>query len=304
MIEVYAYDPAPWQRFFRSLGFQALPTGQSTRMHGGGTAVMITPPLTAGSPVAQWIERHGGPGCAGVWIPAPDLLAATDAAEAAGCERVGAHAVSIAGAEYNFTGPFTANKGPFQCLDHVAHAVAADEMDGVAALYQKGFGASWEPMPDLTVGTEVLHSGVIRLAGLTVTLVAPGGYAGHLAGFLDANRGPGIQHAAFRVPDIVSTVLETSVAGAQYLHTPGSYYDALPGWLGYTPDDIYDLRATGVLQDRDELGSIRQIFTMAPVGGRPFFTELIQRDGGTGFGRNNIRALYEAKAQDHEGAAK
>ena len=46
--------------------------------------------------------------------------------------------------------------------------------------------------------------------------------------------------------------------------------------------------------DKDENGYLLQIFTK-PLQTRPtFFCELIQRQGATGFGKNNIMALFKA----------
>jgi len=83
-------------------------------------------------------------------------------------------------------------------------------------------------------------------------------------------------------------------AGVEFLATPGSYYDALPGWVGETRVPVDTLRELGILADRDEDGYLLQIFTR-PVQDRPtVFFELIERHGSLGFGKGNFKALFEA----------
>jgi 4-hydroxyphenylpyruvate dioxygenase len=49
---------------------------------------------------------------------------------------------------------------------------------------------------------------------------------------------------------------------------------------------------TDVLEDRDDKGTLLQIFSK-PVWGGMFF-EFIQRNGCEGFGNGNVQTLYEA----------
>lgn len=63
-------------------------------------------------------------------------------------------------------------------------------------------------------------------------------------------------------------------------------------------EEINDLRATHVLADRDEDGYLLQLFTRSPYERNTLFYKLIQRPRLTGFGRANIRALYEVVERD------
>jgi hypothetical protein len=54
------------------------------------------------------------------------------------------------------------------------------------------------------------------------------------------------------------------------------------------------LRRNGILVDADERGLLYQIFTRPITERDTFFFEFIQRAGATGFGANNVRALYDA----------
>ena len=117
--------------------------------------------------------------------------------------------------------------------------------------------------------------------------------------------GPGVQHAAFGVRDILSSVRELRERDVEFLHTPANYYDSAPARLAASgvdsiDEDYADLAATGVLVDGEEGKYLLQIFMKEaaqlydqPQAG-PFFVELIQRKGDRGFGGGNFRALFES----------
>lgn len=127
--------------------------------------------------------------------------------------------------------------------------------------------------------------------------------------YLDDFGGPGVQHAAFGVRDIIESVRGLREAGIEFLNTPSNYYDAAPGRLAEQGvpkiDEDYDtLRETGILIDGKEEKYLLQIFMKEaallyeqPKAG-PFFVELIQRKGDRGFGGGNFRALFESIERD------
>jgi 4-hydroxyphenylpyruvate dioxygenase len=134
--------------------------------------------------------------------------------------------------------------------------------------------------------------------------------------FRDDHGGDGVQHAAFSTPDLVRTVAALVEAGAQFLSTPGPYYDAMAGRLercgvGTIDEDIETLRKLGILVDGDKPGKyLLQIFfnDMASIQGDrragPFFFELIQRKGDQGFGYGNFRALFESIERNQAAAGR
>ena len=66
---------------------------------------------------------------------------------------------------------------------------------------------------------------------------------------------------------------------------------------------VEELKARGILVDRDEDGYLLQIFTK-PLGDRPtVFFEIIERHGSLGFGIGNFKALFESieREQDKRG---
>lgn len=124
--------------------------------------------------------------------------------------------------------------------------------------------------------------------------------------FAEEHRGPGVQHIALHVEDILSTVRGLRTTNVDFMPTPGTYYDLLPKriellGIGSIDEDIEVLRGLEVLVDGEGPGQyMLQIFLkeMAALFGDttagPFFFEVIQRKGDRGFGAGNFRALFES----------
>jgi len=123
--------------------------------------------------------------------------------------------------------------------------------------------------------------------------------------FVEDNRGPGVQHTALTIADIVGTVRAMRGAGLAFMPTPQTYYDALPERLdeaGITLDEpIPTLAENEILVDGEGPGKyLLQIFgqdlahTFGDPSAGPFFVEIIQRKGDRGFGGGNFRALFES----------
>ncbi len=134
--------------------------------------------------------------------------------------------------------------------------------------------------------------------------------------FCEELRGPGVQHLAIAVADIIQCVRQLRARGVEFMPTPAAYYDALPERLrklgvGTIDEDLEVLRELSVLVDGDGPGSyLLQIFLKESSGlyhegaAGPFFYEIIQRKGDRGFGGGNFRALFESieRAQQRERA--
>ena len=118
--------------------------------------------------------------------------------------------------------------------------------------------------------------------------------------YLEFYEGPGAQHLAVATRDIVGTVAELRKRGVEFLNIPDAYYDEVPARVPEVADMLSDLRAQGILVDRDDDGYLLQIFTK-PVGDRPtIFFEIIERHGARGFGEGNFKALFEAIEREQE----
>lgn len=132
--------------------------------------------------------------------------------------------------------------------------------------------------------------------------------------FHEENRGDGVQHVALHVRDILSCVRGLRARGVEFMPTPSSYYELLPERLrslgiGRLDEDIAELAELGVLVDGDgESSYLLQIFLKDSAGlygdpeAGPFFYEIIQRKGDTGFGAGNFRALFESIEREQLGS--
>jgi 4-hydroxymandelate synthase len=183
-------------------------------------------------------------------------------------------------------------------LDHVAVCVNGGTLAAVADFYTDGFGLARYSSEYTEVGDQAMDSVVVRSAagGITFTLLEPdlAKSPGQLDSFLTRNGGPGVQHLAFGVDDIIAAVHQFTGRGIGFLRTPGTYYDMLAGRLPGIQAEIAGLREANVLADSDEFGYLLQIFSRSPYERNTLFYELVQRRGARGFGGANIRALYEA----------
>jgi 4-hydroxyphenylpyruvate dioxygenase len=124
--------------------------------------------------------------------------------------------------------------------------------------------------------------------------------------FCEDNRGDGVQHVALGVRDIVHTVRGLRARGVELMPAPPDYYRRLPEHLaelgiGQIREDLEELEDLGILVDGSGPDSyLLQIFLKEAAAQQrraaagPFFFEIIQRHGDTGFGAGNFRALFDS----------
>jgi 4-hydroxyphenylpyruvate dioxygenase len=124
--------------------------------------------------------------------------------------------------------------------------------------------------------------------------------------FCEDHRGDGVQHVALATRDIVHAVRELRARGVGMMPTPHSYYERLPTRLGdigvgRIQEDLAALEELEILVDGSGPNAyLLQIFLRDFAGlyaardAGPFFFEIIQRKGDTGFGAGNFRALFES----------
>ncbi|EFC45745.1 4-hydroxyphenylpyruvate dioxygenase [Naegleria gruberi] len=129
--------------------------------------------------------------------------------------------------------------------------------------------------------------------------------------FLDYNDGPGIAHLAVHTEDIINAVSKSRKAGVDYITVPPTYYT---NWR--EKKELYDMvnedwtlleknaiLVDGVVFSKEDDESLQenhgfryllQTFTK-PIEDRPtFYFEIISRRGNSGFGKGNIKALFDA----------
>jgi len=191
-------------------------------------------------------------------------------------------------------------------VDHIAVLVESGTLRDVARFYEDGFDLKQYSSEYVEVGAQAMDSIVVRSGSgkVTFTIIEPDATRkpGQIDGFLERNRGAGVQHLAFLVDDIIDAVRTYRQLGIEFLATPDAYYAALTERVGQLREQVRDLRDTGVLADRDEWGYLLQLFTRSPHPRNTLFHELIQRRGAHGFGSANIRALYESVERERDGS--
>lgn len=290
----------------------------------------VTLVVTAGSGAKQFLEKHGD-GVAYISLTCEDVAETLDAAVAAGARvmepvwgrpvvvavggvrhtlsprAVGSGTKMPAGRAWTAVAqPAGRQDGSIRLLDHVAICVEAEALQAAAEFYGAAFGLARYSAEYVELGEQGMGSIVVRSPSerATFTLVAPDGSKspGQLDAYLSRNCGPGVQHLAFEVADMISAVRDFSARGVEFLHTPESYYEMLPARVTGMPEAVADLQAANVLVDRDEWGFLLQLFTRSPYERNTLFYELIQRRGARGFGSENIRALYNAVEHDRQTA--
>lgn len=311
---------------------------RSTVLRSGGVTLVVTQALREGTPVADYVDRHGD-SIADLAFTCSDVRSAFDRAVLGGATALRQPARSLTtGRDDWFAAvsgfgdirhtlvtddangqlppdrawallPAAADTaGHRPALDHVAVCLDSGTLRKTAAFYEAAFDTPYYSSEYIEVGDQAMDSIVVRNAdgGITFTLIEPDDsrQPGQINSFLEAHGGPGVQHLAFLVDDIVGSVRTLGERGVAFLHTPGTYYDLLTQRVSGMADRIADLRETNVLVDRDEWGYLLQIFTRSPYPRGTLFYEYIQRNGARGFGSSNIKALYEAVEREREAAGR
>jgi 4-hydroxyphenylpyruvate dioxygenase len=208
------------------------------------------------------------------------------------------------------------NRLGFQILDHITSN--AQTMTPVVLWYREvmGFEEYWNIQfhtEDVKRGGEhgsglksiVMWDPASELKFATNEPLKPFFRESQINIFTEENRGPGVQHIALRVPQIIPVIDEMKHRGVKFLAAPASYYDNITRWLSdkhvsRIKEPIDDLRRLNILADGENEKYLLQIFMRdgqqlwgdAKAG--PFFYEVIQREGDPGFGYGNFRTLFES----------
>jgi len=192
-------------------------------------------------------------------------------------------------------------------IDHMVGNVELGAMNKWASFYAEVMGfANLITFDDKDISTQytalmskVMTNGNGRIK-FPINEPAIGLKKSQVEEFLDFYEGAGCQHIAVATDDIMFTVSEMRKRGVEFLHVPGTYYDTVANRVGTIAEDLMELKALGIMVDRDEEGYLLQIFTK-PVEDRPtMFFEIIQRKGARSFGKGNFQALFESIEAEQE----
>lgn len=324
-VELYTSDmPSTVDYFVSSFGFTPMAEsgdeGTRSLLLRHGTVQLV---VTAGRGTEEFIEAHGD-GIADIAFGCDDPAQARERAVAAGASLINSSPGKLVVSGFGDTrhtlvtrsagaclpsdrvwrqlSGASARPGRIWLLDHVAIVVEGGTLTDYADFCTAAFGLARYSGEYIQIGEQAIDSIVVRSpsGGITFTILEQdqAKKPGQVDGFISRYGGPGVQHLAFLVDDIVSAVHGFRSQGIEFLHSPNAYYDMLAERLPGIKDEIADLRLTNVLADRDEWGYLLQLFTRSPYKRNTLFYELVQRRGARGFGTANIKALYEAVERD------
>ncbi len=210
----------------------------------------------------------------------------------------------------SYNGPFLPNfepraiKGDPIGLEYVDHVVGNVEWNGMnrwVDWYAKILGfEQLVHFDDKDISTEytalmskVMQSGNGRVK-FPINEPAEGKKKSQIEEYLDFHGGPGVQHIALHVGDIIKAIRSLRSRGLEFLQVPKAYYDTVVERVGEIAEPLDAIAELGILVDRDDEGYLLQLFTK-PVEDRPtLFFEIIERHGARSFGKGNFKALFEA----------
>ncbi|CAI0461219.1 unnamed protein product [Linum tenue] len=205
------------------------------------------------------------------------------------------------------------------------HAVGNVPELGPAVAYVKGFTGFHEfaefTAEDVGTSESGLNSAVLANNSEMVLLPMNEPVFGtkrksQIQTYLEHNEGAGVQHLALMSEDIFKTLREmrkrSNIGGFEFMPSPPpTYYKNLKNRVGdvLSDEQIQQCEELGILVDKDDQGTLLQIFTK-PVGDRPtIFIEIIQRvgcmmkdeagkefqkGGCGGFGKGNFSELFKS----------
>jgi 4-hydroxyphenylpyruvate dioxygenase len=306
----------------------------------GRIRFIVTGALGPESPIAEHVRTHGD-GVKDICFLVDDAEAAFAAAVARGAlperepsvdtdELGGIHQAAIRtyGETVHtfldrsaYAGPFAPQFGPPVLPTPAGEPVGLTRFDHIVGNVELGHLDQWVDYYRDVLGFDLLvHFGDDQISteysALMSTVVwnhdkvvlpinepAEGRRKSQIEEYLDYYRSPGVQHLALHTPDIVHAVSTMRDRGVRFLEVPPEYYDDARERMAGVDLPWGDLAELGIMVDRDEEGHLLQIFTETICDRPTVFFEIIQREGATGFGAGNFKALFEAieRAQAERG---
>jgi 4-hydroxyphenylpyruvate dioxygenase len=334
-VHFYVEDARAWSHWFiKKLGFQAARGCHVSHTYtevvkSGSVCFFLSSPLTPHSPVAKFLQQHP-PGIADVTFCIDDLEAVM--------QRAIAHKVKILQPVQHYQGckcaklaawgslshtlierredkgencplpithyplPITLNSEFFTAIDHIVLNVAAGDLEQAVAWYENVLEFDSQQAFTIQTDRSALHSRVMvsQNGCVQFPINQPASPNSQIQEFLDANRGPGIQHIALQTPNILQAIAQFRSRGVSFLPVPPIYYTQLQERqeIPLSVAEFEEIARQQILIDWQETNPnalLLQTFTQ-PIFDQPtFFFELIERRlQAVGFGEGNFRALFEA----------
>lgn len=202
---------------------------------------------------------------------------------------------------------FEAPRGPqhpvplgLDYIDHVVGNVEQGRLDQWVDFYKEVLGfremthfdADQISTQYSALRSTVVHNG--RGVTMPINEPAPGLKKSQITEYLEAYRAPGVQHIALGTRDIVAAVDGLHRRDVRCLEMPATYYDDAKRRAAAFDLPWDELQRLDIEVDVESGGYLLQIFTETMSDRPTLFHEIIQREGATGFGEGNFKALFEA----------
>ncbi|MFT4214827.1 MAG: TIM barrel protein [Microbacterium sp.] len=173
-------------------------------------------------------------------------------------------------------------------IDHVSLALPWQVLEESVLFYTsvlslESVSSTEVASPSGLVQSHVMSAGEVRLPlNVAPAIVAERGAA------------RAAQHVAFACTDVRALARTARERGLALLAIPGNYYEDLAARFGLDAAFVAELRALGIVYDRDGEGEYLQFYT--GTIGRVFFEFVERRDGYAGFGAGNAPVRLTAQA--------
>jgi 4-hydroxyphenylpyruvate dioxygenase len=198
--------------------------------------------------------------------------------------------------------PFAVRVAPkgFLAVDHLTNNVYKGTMQTWASFYKDVFGFTEVRYFDIKGAKTGLVSYALRSPDGSFCIPINEGTEtkSQINEYLEAYRGPGVQHLAFLTNDILSSLRALEGSGIETLDIDDEYYASIFDRVPNVTEDRAEIRRLQVLVDGDEQGYLLQIFTKNLIG--PIFIEIIQRKNHLSFGEGNFGALFRSIERDQQ----
>ncbi|CAN7558348.1 TIM barrel protein [Trinickia sp. LjRoot230] len=189
--------------------------------------------------------------------------------------------------------------GHIEGIDHVSLSLPADSLDTWVLFFKTAFGFQAESAWLVPDPYGLVRSKAVRSRDGSVRIALNASVDRHTAAAraLETYRGSGLDHVAFRTPDIFKAIIAFHANDVPTLSIPGNYYDDLSARYALDEAVVAALREHHVLYDRDGHGGEFLHAYTEPINGR-FSIEIVERRGGyDGYGAANAAVRLAAQAR-------
>ncbi|WP_346292113.1 4-hydroxyphenylpyruvate dioxygenase [Sphaerothrix gracilis] len=280
-LHFYVENAIAWRQWFsQRLRFQAIASQLDPHTHtevlqNGGVRVVISAPLTAESPVSQYLQQHP-PGVADIAFSVQSLEPIVARALAANTpllqpiqtdpQRLDLRWCQVQGwgdlrhtlieskaatlpvpllspqAHWQFLADSweSVTASDFVAIDHAVLNVAAGQLGAAAGWYESMLGFNRQQTFEIQTAYSGLCSQVmVHTQGTAqIPINEPTSGNSQIQEFLNYNRGTGIQHAALRTADIVRAISTFKQNQVPFISVPQTYYQQLDQRLEAPPSSV------------------------------------------------------------------